>query len=345
VTDRLQACIVPAGGTVRDAMQALDSGADQIALGVDGDDRLVGVVTDGDLRRALLAGATLDDLVDPYLNREFVAVRASEGRAEVLELMRARRIGAIPVLDGDGRPVGLHLLHTFLVPVERTTHAVVMAGGQGVRLRPLTETVPKPMLRVAGRPILERTILHLVGSGITRISISVNYLGHVIEDHFQDGSRFGARIDYLREDEPLGTAGALGLLPEPPTEPVLLMNGDLVTSADVGGLLDAHASLGAVATIGVRRYVHAVPFGCVEREGDRVVRLEEKPTIEREVNSGIYALSPVAVARVERRVRLSMPDLIDGLLADGLSVAAFEIEDDWIDVGQREQLSRARTGD
>ena len=321
------------------------SGADQIGLGVDGDGRLVGVVTDGDLRRALLSGATLDDLVDPFLNRDYVSVRSSEGRAEVLELMRARRIGAIPVLDGDGRPVGLHLLHAFLVPVERTTHAVVMAGGQGVRLRPLTETVPKPMLHVAGRPILERTILHLVGSGITRISISVNYLGHVIEDHFQDGSRFGARIDYLREDEPLGTAGALGLLPEPPTEPVLLMNGDLVTSADVGGLLDAHARLGAVATIGVRRYVHAVPFGCVERDGDRVVRLEEKPTIEREVNSGIYALSPVAVARVGRGVRLSMPDLIDGLLADGLPVAAFEIEDDWIDVGQREQLSRARTGD
>ena len=344
MTDRLQACIVAGDGTVRDAMQALDSGADQIALAVDDDGRLVGVVTDGDLRRSLLTGATLDDLVEPFVNRDFVSVRSNEGRAEVLELMRARRIGAIPVLDGDGRPVGLHLLHTFLVPAERTTHAVVMAGGQGVRLRPLTETVPKPMLHVAGRPILERTILHLVGSGITRISISVNYLGHVIEEHFQDGSRFGARIDYLREDEPLGTAGALGLLAEPPTEPVLLMNGDLVTSADVGGLLDAHAATGASATIGVRRYVHAVPFGCVERDGDRVVRLEEKPTIEREVNSGIYALSPEVVARVERGVRLSMPELIDGLLADGRPVGAFEIEDDWIDVGQREQLSRARTG-
>ena len=281
---------------------------------------------------------------DPFLNRDFVSVRASEGRAEVLELMRARRIGAIPVLDADGHPAGLHLLHTFLVPLERTNRAVVMAGGQGVRLRPLTDTVPKPMLRVAGRPILERTILHLVGSGITRISISVNYLGDVIEAHFEDGSRFGARIDYLREDEPLGTAGALGLLPEPPTEPVLLMNGDLVTSADVGGLLDAHTQLGASATIGVRRYVHAVPFGCVERDGDRVVRLEEKPTIEREVNSGIYALSPEAVARVGRGQRLSMPELIEGLLADGLPVAAFEIEDDWIDVGQREQLARARDG-
>ena len=344
MTARLEAAIAPEAGSIRDAMRALDAGAGQIALAVDGAGRLVGVVTDGDLRRALLAGSTLDAPVAPVLNRRFVAVQAGEGRADVLELMRARRIGAIPVVDGDGRPVGLHLLQTFLEPVERTNRAVVMAGGQGVRLRPLTETVPKPMLRVAGRPILERIVLHLVGSGITRISISVNYLGHVIEEHFEDGARFGARIDYLREDQPLGTAGALGLLPEPPTEAVLLMNGDLVTNADVGGLLDAHAAAGAVATIGVRRYLHAVPFGCVERDGDRVVRLVEKPTVEREVNSGIYALSPSAVGRVRPGIALSMPELIDGLLADGLRVGAFEIEDDWIDVGQREQLAQARTG-
>lgn len=331
-------------GSIRDAMRALDAGAGQIALAVDADGRLTGVVTDGDLRRALLAGEILDSAVGPSLTRGFVSVRSGEGRADVLELMRARRIAAIPVVDGGGRPVGLHLLQAFLEPAERTNRAVVMAGGQGVRLRPLTETVPKPMLRVAGRPILERIVLHLVGSGISRISISVNYLGHLIEEHFEDGSRFGARIDYLREDQPLGTAGALGLLPEPPTESLLLMNGDLVTNADVVGLLGAHAAAGTVATIGVRRYLHAVPFGCVEREGDRVVRLEEKPTVEREVNSGIYALSPAAVARVRPGVPLSMPELIDGLLADGLPVGAFEIEDDWIDVGQREQLTRARTG-
>lgn len=344
MTDRLDVCIVAETGTIRDAMRTLDSGAGQIALAVDAGGRLTGVVTDGDLRRALLAGAALESPVGPFLNRRFVSVRSGEGRADVLELMRARRIGAIPVLDGDDKPVGLHLLQAFLEPAERTNRAVVMAGGQGVRLRPLTETIPKPMLRVAGRPILERIVLHLVGSGITHISISVNYLGHVIEEHFEDGSRFGAHIDYMREDQPLGTAGALGLLSESPTEPLLLMNGDLVTNADVGGLLDAHAAGGAVATIGVRRYLHAIPFGCVERHGDRVVRLEEKPTVEREVNSGIYALSPAAIARVRPNEPLSMPELIDGLLTDGLPVGAFEIEDDWIDVGQREHLARARTG-
>jgi len=198
------------------------------------------------------------------------------------------------------------------------------------------------MLPVAGRPIIERLVLHLVGFGLKRIFVSVNYLGDIIEEHLGDGSRLGARVEYLREDEALGTAGALGLLPEPPTEPLLLLNGDLVTSADLGGLVDAHIAGGYRATIGTRRYLHTVPFGCVERDGDRVLRLEEKPTLEREVNSGIYALDPSVVARVTAGRRIDTPDLMADLLAAGEQVGAFEIEDEWIDVGQREQLAAAR---
>ena len=194
VRAELDACILPDRGTIRDAMVALDRGARQIALAVDEAGRLVGVATDGDLRRAILRGASLDDPVankapgkalDP-LTREFVKLGEGDSRTEVIELMSARRIAAIPVVDGDGRPVGLHLLHEFLEPVVRDNWAVIMAGGQGMRLRPLTETTPKPMLRVAGRPILERLVLHLVGYGIKRIFLAVNYLGHVIEEHFGD---------------------------------------------------------------------------------------------------------------------------------------------------------------
>jgi NDP-sugar pyrophosphorylase family protein len=262
----------------------------------------------------------------------------------VIELMAARRIAAIPVVDGERRPVGLHLLHEFLEPVKRDNWAVIMAGGQGLRLRPLTDAVPKPMLRVAGRPILERLVLHLVGHGVERIFVSVNYLGHVIEGYFGDGERFGARIEYLREEAPLGTAGALGLLPEKPVAPLLLLNGDLVTSANVGRLLDFHAAGAYDATIGIHRYLHTVPFGCVERNGDRVVSLEEKPTLTREVNSGIYALGPEAVSLIEPGVPATMPHLVDALLSQGRPVGAFEIDDDWIDVGHREQLARAREG-
>ena len=345
MADALAACLVPDAGSVRDAMLALDRGAGRIALAVDGDGRLAGVVTDGDVRRALLAGASLETPLAGVLTRNPIAVGSGEGRAAVLELMRARRISAIPVVDARGVPVGLHLLHEFLERAERPTWAVVMAGGQGTRLRPLTDTVPKPMLRVAGRPILERIVLHLVGFGIRRVFLSVNYLGHVIEEHFGDGGAFGCRVEYLREEQPLGTAGALGLLPGPPPETLLLLNGDLVTSADLGSMLAFHASGRYDATIGIRRYLHTVPFGCIEREGSRVTALEEKPTLEREVNTGIYALEPAVVGMVRPGAPLSMPALIAQVLDAGRPVGAFEIEDDWVDVGQREQLAHARGGE
>jgi dTDP-glucose pyrophosphorylase len=345
MADPLEACIVPEAGTIRDAMMAIDRAAGRLALAVDGDGRLVGVATDGDIRRALLRGHALEDPLAAIVTRQYIAIDAGANRNDALEYLRARRLAAIPVVDADRRPVGLHLLHDFVDRVERTNWAIVMAGGRGVRLRPLTETVPKPMLRVAGRPILERIVLHLVGFGIKRIFLAVNYLSEQIEEHFEDGHRFGCRIEYLREDAPLGTAGALGLLPARPTDPFLLMNGDLVTSADLGGLLDQHLASGACATVGTRRYLHTVPFGCVERDAARVVRLDEKPTLTREVNSGIYALDPSVLDLIERGRSASMPDVIGALLDRGDLVEAFEIEDDWIDVGQREQLAAAREGE
>lgn len=342
MTAALDAYLISETATVREAMAAVDRGAASIALAVDAAGRLAGVVTDGDLRRALLGGVTLGDAVTPVMTRAYLSVGPTDDRAAVLDIMRARRIDAVPVVDGGGRPIGLHLLHQFLEPVARPNAAVIMAGGRGVRLRPLTEHVPKPMLTVAGRPIIERLVLHCVGFGIKRIFIAVNYLGDVIEAHLGDGARFGAALEYLREEEPLGTVGAIGLLPEPPGHPVLLLNGDLVTSADLGALLDAHVAGGQRATIGIRRYLHTVPFGTIERDGERVTGLDEKPTLEREVNSGIYVLDPSVVASVAPARRLDTPDLIADLLRQGEPVGAFVIEDEWIDVGQRDQLAAAR---
>jgi len=336
---------VPEGATVGDALAALDAGAAGIVLAVDAGQRLVGLATDGDIRRALLRGVTLGDPVAPVLNRRFVSVQDSHSRADALDLMRARRIDAVPVLDEAGRPAALHLLHAFLEPVARPNWAVIMAGGRGTRLRPLTDDVPKPMLRVAGRPILERIVLHLIGFGISHVYLAVNYLASVIEDHFGDGRELGISIEYLREREPLGTAGALALLPQAPRESLLVLNGDLVTSVDVGGLLTFHGDGGYAATIGTRRYVHTVPFGTVERDGDRVRAIQEKPTISREVNTGIYVLEPTVLDLVAAGRPMAMPDLIDAVLERGDPVGAFEVEDDWIDVGQRDQLARAREGE
>jgi NDP-sugar pyrophosphorylase family protein len=276
------------------------------------------------------------------MQRRFTSVAPTAGRAEVIDLMQARIITQIPITDGAGKLVGLHLLRDIIGVPARPNWAVVMAGGRGTRLAPLTDQIPKPMLRVAGRPILERIVLHLVSQGVRRIFIAINYLGHVIREHFEDGARFGAQIEYLTESKPLGTGGALSLLPEQPTAPVLVMNGDLVTQADLGALLAFHESTEPAATVAVRKYFHTVPFGCVEVEGDRLVRLDEKPTLTRLVNTGIYVLSPALIRDLPRDQPTTIPDILGNAMNRGDVVRALEIDDEWMDVGQHHQLNQAR---
>jgi dTDP-glucose pyrophosphorylase len=322
----------------------LDRGALRVALVMSSASRLVGIFTDGDLRRALLRGASLESPLEPEMQRNFTSVEPRIGRAEVLDLMQARQFTVVPIVDEAGAYHGCHSLHDLLGVAARPNTALIMAGGRGTRLGPLTKDLPKPMIRVAGRPILERMVLHVVGFGIRKIYISLNYLGHVIESYFGDGARFGCAIEYLREDRPLGTGGALSLLPEQPSAPLLVVNGDVVTQADLGAFLDAHTAGGPdlMLTLATRRYLHTVPFGCIEVDGSRIVDVEEKPTLSRLINAGMYVLSPQLLARIERNTEFSMPSLIEGCLARRERVDAFEIADDWLDVGQKEQLAEAR---
>ena len=329
---------VPVSGLLWDAMKAIDRSCAGVALVTD-QGRLVGTLTDGDLRRAMLAGAEIMDPLRPFIFKNYTAVGSEVGRAEVLDLMQARRINQVPVLDEDGRLVGLHLLQEMWGPVERPNWAVVMAGGKGTRLKPLTDDLPKPMIRVAGRPILERIVLHLVSHGIRHVFLSVSYMAQVIEDHFGDGSRFGCKIEYLHEARPLGTGGALSLLPAVPSKPLLVMNGDLVTQADLGAMLDSHE--GGI-TVGVRPYVHTIPFGCIESERGKVSRIEEKPQIIRAVNAGIYVLSPSVLARVPVDTEYPITQLIEQTVEAGEQVRSFEVTDDWADIGRPEELRLAR---
>ena len=333
--------LVPPAATLREAMACIDRNVKGIALVVDDRRRLLGTVTDGDIRRALLKGAALDSPVRPHMRRRFTSVDDRSARAEVLDLMRARSIEQVPILDAGRRLVGLHTLRDIIGAEERPNWAVILAGGQGIRLRPVTEKIPKPMIAVAGRPILERLVLHLVGFGIRRIILSVQHLGHVIERHFGDGSEFGCEIRYVREKTPMGTGGALSLLGKLPADPLLVLNGDLVTQADIAALLRFHQDGRFAATMAVRRYGHQIPFGCVDVKRGRVVRLEEKPILERFVNAGIYVLDPALVRRIPRRF-YPITDLFAACLAQQTPVGAFEIEDEWLDVGQREQLKQGR---
>ncbi|HEY0710135.1 MAG TPA: nucleotidyltransferase family protein [Polyangia bacterium] len=324
-----------------DVLWALERGSLSIALVVDNNKRLRGLFTDGDLRRLILRGVAVDSPLFPHIKSSFVSVGPDAGRAEVLELMKARQLGQVPIVDQTGTLLGLHRLHDLIGVALRPNRAVIMAGGRGTRLLPLTERIPKPMLTVAGRPILERLVLHLMSFGIRHITLSINYLGHVIEEHFGDGSTLGCHIEYLRETKPLGTGGALSLLAERPQHPFIVMNGDLVTQANLGSMLDFHARGGQSGTMGIRRYQHTIPFGCVRLNGDRITACEEKPQLQETINTGMYVLSPDMLDLIPREVDFGMPALFQAALTEGKLLRAFPFEDEWIDVGQKSELARA----
>jgi len=344
-TKPIEQFCLPPDGTLLHALEVIDHGGEGISFMVDDEHQLLGTVTDGDVRRALLKGAALTDCVEPHAKKDFSTVTLSAPRAEVIDIMQARQLHQIPIIDDSGRLIGLHLLHEILGAAPKPNWAVIMAGGKGTRLGELTQTTPKPMLKVAGRPIIERLVLHLVGCGIRRIFISVNHLASIIEDHFGDGSRFGCQIEYLREttENPLGTGGSLSLLPERPKHPVFVCNGDLVTQVDLESLTHFHRNGGHLATIGVRSYAHEIPFGCLEVDGGRVINIVEKPTLTQLINAGIYMLAPEIIQRVPEKF-FPITELFDEAVRLGDSIGAFEIVDDWIDVGQREQLKQAQGG-
>ena len=339
----LSELVVPIQATILEALQVIERGAEKIAFACDPQGRVVGSLTDGDIRRAVLAGAALDSRCLPEVMRaDFTFVTPATGRAEVLDIMRARQLEELPVLDADGRLCGFHSVRRMLSASDRENCAVLLAGGRGLRLHPLTQTLPKPMVTVAGRPILERLVLHLMSCGVRRFFLSVNYLAHIIEEHFGDGSRFGCQIEYLRESEPLGTAGPLSLIHPQPSLPVVVLNGDLVTQCDVGRMLDFHQAGGYAATVGLRPYAIEIPFGVASVAGDLVTGLREKPTERSLINAGIYVLSPEIVSAVPSGREYAMTEVIIACLQRQLDVGAHILEDEWLDVGRPDELRRAR---
>jgi dTDP-glucose pyrophosphorylase/predicted transcriptional regulator len=342
MTPNFEATVVSESASLRTAMEVLDRESFEIVLVVGPDGILLGTLTDGDIRRAILSGASLESGAAKFMQKRFTAVGPSVNRAEVLDLMRARALQQIPIVDEAGRLVGLHLLREILGASPRPNWAVVMAGGRGERLRPITDSLPKPMIKVAGRPILERIVLHLVGFGIRRIFISVNYMGDVIKSHFKDGAALGCRIEYIKEEKPLGTGGALSLLHGKPDEPFLMLNGDLLTQFNVADMLAFHAEGGFKATVGLQKYFHTVPYGVVERDGNRVTGMREKPTYTWLANAGIYVFDPDLVERVPKHTHFPLPTLVEECLDRGEAVGAFPINEDWIDVGHPKELWRAR---
>ncbi|HVZ45355.1 MAG TPA: nucleotidyltransferase family protein [Ramlibacter sp.] len=334
--------LTPETANLREAIARIDASALQIALVVDANGRLLGTLTDGDVRRALLRGASLDAPVSDAMNTAPTVAHAGDNLRERLAVLRGKGIQRIPVVDADGRVIGLERIEQLAMqPPERDNWVVLMAGGLGSRLKPLTDDRPKPMLHVGDRPILETILASFVEQGFRRFFISVNYRGELVREHFGDGSRFGVEIRYLVEDRRLGTAGALSLLPERPSEPFFVMNGDILARVNFNAMLDFHAGSNAMASVGVRRITHSIPYGVVKLQGQRLVDIVEKPEEEVFVSAGIYVLSPAALDLVASGATLDMPSLLQGLMARGDAAVGFPIHEYWLDIGRMEDFARA----
>lgn len=341
-SDRWKKTLVPATSTIVEVIRNLEQSGLQISLVVSEDGSLLGTLTDGDIRRGLLRNLDLNSPVESLVYRSPLVAPRDLARETVLQIMQANKKNQMPIVDENRRVVGLHVWDELMVPAERPNLMVLMVGGRGERLHPLTQNCPKPLLQVHGRPILEHIIERAKMEGFSRFVLAVHYLGHMIEEHFGDGSRFDVQIEYLREESPLGTAGAIGLLDRRPDAAFVVSNGDVLTDIRYGELLDFHYRHAATATMAVRRYEWQHPFGVVETSGMEIVGFEEKPVLRSYVNAGVYVLEPEALEALAPTERCDMPTLFSRIKERGRSTIVYPMHEPWLDVGRVEDLERAR---
>ncbi|MBI5885823.1 MAG: nucleotidyltransferase family protein [Deltaproteobacteria bacterium] len=327
--------------TIKAAIEIIDKSGAQIALVADDNSVLMGTVTDGDVRRAILKGLTIEESVSAIMNTSPTAVRNNEGRETIFALMRAKGIHQIPVVDDQGCLVGLELLDEIIHGAERDNPVVLMAGGLGSRLRPLTDDTPKPLLKVGNKPILETIIENFIEYGFKRFYISINYKAEMIEEYFGDGSAWGAEITYMRESDRMGTAGALSQLAGKLDKPIFVMNADLLTRVNFSQLLDFHTEHKAAATMCVRNYDFQVPYGVVKVDKHRLVSIEEKPSHRCFVSAGIYVIEPEALGLIPKNTTFDMPNLFKTLIEMKKETAVFLIREYWLDIGRLDDLERA----
>jgi dTDP-glucose pyrophosphorylase/CBS domain-containing protein len=340
---RWRKALLPAGSTIQEAIGNLTASGLQIVLVVEPDGGLSGTITDGDIRRGLLRGLDLNSQLSAVFKRDPLIVPPELGREAVLHLMRANGFNAVPVVDAARRVVGLHTLNELLAPRRHPNVMVIMAGGKGTRLLPHTQDCPKPLLPVSGKPMLEHIIERARSEGFDRFVLAVHYLGHMIEEYFGDGSRWGVRIEYLREHSPLGTAGAIGLLAPRPAAPFLVTNGDVLTDMRYGELLDFHVRNAAVATMAVRLYEWQHPFGVVRTRGVEIVGFDEKPITRSHINAGIYVLEPASLDALITDEACDMPTLFSRLQERGSRTIVYPMHEPWLDVGRPVDYNAANT--
>lgn len=327
--------------TIREALRIIDSGAMKIAIVVNENDRLIGTLTDGDIRRGLLNNLGLDDTIESIIFKAPTIAMLSDTKEDILKKALDKKLHQIPIVDDEYRVIGIQEINDLIKPATKPNIVVLMVGGLGSRLRPLTEETPKPMLKVGNKPILQTIVEKFAEYGFREVVMCVNYKSHIIQDYFGDGSTFGITISYIFEEERMGTAGALSLLKALPNDPFFVMNGDLLTNVNFEHLRNYHMSQNAMATMCVREYDFQVPYGVVHMEGNAILSIQEKPLHKFYVSAGIYMLNPEVIQHIPLEQFYDMPTLFETLIQQQQKAISFPIREYWLDIGQMEEYERA----
>jgi len=329
------------GSTIRDALKIIDSGAIRIGVVVDENEKLVGTITDGDIRRGILNNLSLDDAVDSVVCKTPTVCKIDDSKEKILEIAVDKKLYQIPIIDSKGKLIGIEEVDELLKPKYKRSKVVLMTGGLSTRLRPLTNETPKPMLKVGGRPLLESIILGFKKYGFTEIILSVSYKSEIIENYFGDGSNFGVNIKYIHEDKRMGTAGALNFMRELLSEPFFVMNGDLLTNINFEHMMNYHIENSSVATMGVREYDFQVPYGVVKTKGVDIKSIVEKPVHSFYVSGGVYVLDAQVLDFVPENEFFDMPTLFEKVIDKNLKCISFPIREYWLDIGRMEEFEKA----
>ena len=327
--------------TIEKALSVIDSGAVKIALVVDTDNKLLGTLSDGDIRRGLLRKKLLNETIEDVYFKNPTTANKGASKEDLLHLCLVNGISQVPIVDEDRKVIDLFIIDDGLQKKQHENHVVLMVGGLGTRLRPLTENTPKPMLKVGGKPILETIVKRFVEDGFTNITMCLGYKSNVIQDYFRDGGSFGANIDYIVEEERMGTAGALTLLEKRLDNPFFVMNGDLLTNINFEKMLDFHVEHNSKATMCVREYDIEVPYGVVNVANENITSIIEKPIHSFFVNSGIYLLEPDCIDLIPDNKFYDMPTLFEELIAAKEKIISFPLQEYWLDIGRVADYEKA----
>ncbi len=345
MSNKFKHMILSHSESAEEALKIINTAELKFALVVDDNNKLIGTITDGDIRRFLLDGHKINSNAALAMNSNPITGNQNNSVIELNELMQKNSIFAIPILDSESRIIDIEIFNSDTVSqkVSHQNPVFLMAGGFGTRLQPLTDDIPKPMLQVGGKPLLEIILKNFIDHGFVNFYISVQYLPETIMDYFKDGQDFGVSIKYIREEQPLGTGGALGLLPEEALgSPIIVMNGDILTSVDFQNLLLFHNNHDGVATMCVRDYEFQVPFGVIEGEGSKINHMNEKPIHSWQVNAGIYVINSEIIDSITKNKKVDMTDILSDQIYEGRSVHMFPIHEYWLDIGRLEDFNKAQ---